>query len=90
MPIVKNWGIICSERKDLPESEWPQQLIGIVGDKWLQPKNIESVQDGDGCKIVIAGGVEYKVYKKDVNPAYEQAWPGAYKNLKRDDIHAKV
>jgi hypothetical protein len=84
MPVVKNWGIICSERKNLPESDWPQQLVGVVSNAYITTPYIESVQDGDGCKLVTAGGVEYKVYKKDIDPAYELAWTGAYKNLKGD------
>jgi hypothetical protein len=82
MPAIKNWGVICSPRHNLPESEWPQQLVGVVGSTYITTPYIESVQDGDGCKLVVAGGVAYTVYKKDVNPAYEAAWPGAYKGLK--------
>lgn len=82
MPVIKNWGIISSPRRDIPDTEWPKQLTGVVGSTFIPAAYIESVQDGDGCKVVVAGGVEYKVYKKDVNPAYEMAWPGAYKNLK--------
>lgn len=82
MPVVKNWGIIYSPRYNLPESECPQQLVGVVGSTYITTPYIESVQDGDGCKLVTAGGMVYTVYRKDVNPVYEAAWPGAYRNLK--------
>jgi hypothetical protein len=82
MPIMKNWGIICSPRYNLPEDQWPQQLVGVVGSTYITTPYIEIVHDGDGFKIIISGGVEYKIYKKDVDPKYEAAFPNTYRNLR--------
>jgi hypothetical protein len=43
---------------------------------------ITEVKQESGYKVIVCGNTEYYVYPKDVNPAYERAWPGAYRNLK--------
>jgi hypothetical protein len=86
MQVIKNWGVVVSERWGVQEPDWPQYLVGVVDGKYIMSDEITGVTDGDGCKLVKAGSKEYKVYKKDVDSKYEAAWPGAYKNLKEKSV----
>jgi hypothetical protein len=89
MPIMRNWGI-CSNTED-PYLAPELRRCWLVGNVFGHPlhKNgtyittspIVSIEAGEGCKIVKTQHTDYQVYKKDVNPSYEAAWPGAYKNL---------
>ena len=82
MHIVKNWGVVVSERLGVPEPDWPQHLVGYIKDSSLMSDPITEVKQESGYKVIVCGNTEYSVYPKDVNPAYERAWPGAYRNLK--------
>ena len=79
---ITNWGIVVSERWGVPENEWPQYLVGNVKGKYIMSEEIKSIRTEGGYKIVDAGNKEYQVYSKGVDPAYEAAWPGAYRSLK--------
>lgn len=82
MTHITNWGVVVSEKWGVPEKEWPQYLVGFVSGKYIMSDEISGIRAEDGYKVVTAGKMEYKVHRKEVDPKYETAWPGAYRNLK--------